>query len=190
MRRSATRLFAYRATDKAEVGTPAPDADVVAEATPPAAATDEIGVAETEPAGTAQTDVSQSDETAAAAEEGTLPLEVVLEGARFGFDRPVPVDPAGLEQVGEDDGVLLFAIAGGPPFDRVYGAADIAAGRPGRYLAEQPVGPDGVPSPEGTCLAETANFTMLDVGGARYVYAGPEPDLTTDQLQVVLADRR
>ena len=65
------------------------------------------------------------DETAAA-EEGALPLEVVLEGARFGLDRPVPVDPAGLEQVGEDDGVLLFAIPGGPPFDRVYGAPDIA----------------------------------------------------------------
>ena len=43
-----------------------------------------------------------------------------------------------------------------------------------------------MPSPEGTCLAETANFTLLDVGDARYVYAGPEPDLTTDQLQVVL----
>ena len=140
---------------------------------------------ETEPAGTSVTDVPQSDETATA-EQGALPLEVVLEGARFGLDRPVPVDPAGLRQVGEDDGVLLFAIAGGPPFDRLYGAADIAVGRPGRYLAEQPVGPDGVPSPEGTCLSETANFTMLEVGDARYVYAGPEPDLTMDQLQVVL----
>ena len=27
---------------------------------------------------------------------------------------------------------------------------------------------------------------MLDVGGAQYVYAGPELDLTTDQLQAVL----
>jgi hypothetical protein len=178
------RLFAYRATDNAAAGTPAPDANVIEEAIPPAAATDEIGAA-TEPAATAQAETVEGDETAAA-EEGALPREVVLEGARFGFDRPVSVDPAGLEQVGEDDGVLLLAIPGGPPFDRVYGAADIAAGRPGRYLAEQPVGPDGVPSPEGTCLAETANFTMLDVGGARYVYAGPEPDLTTDQLQVVL----
>ena len=61
---------------------------------------------------------------------------------------------------------------GEPPFDRVYGAADITAGRPGRYLAEQPVGPDGVPSPEGTCLAEAANFTALDLGDAQYVYAG------------------
>ena len=156
-----------------------------AEATPPVGTTDEIGVAETEPAETPQTEVSQSDETAVA-EAGTLPLEVVLEGARFGLDRPVPVDPAGLEQVGEDDGVLLFAIPGGPPFDRVYGAVDITADLPGRYLAEQPVGPDGVPSPEGTCLAEMANFTVIDVGGAQYVYAGPEPDLTTDQLQSVL----
>ena len=144
-----TRLLAYRATDDAEVGTPAPDADVIAEATPPDAATDEIGVAETEPAETAPAEIAEADETPATAEEGALPLEVVLEGARFGLDRPVPVDPAGLEQVGEDDGVQLFAIPGGPPFDRVYGAADITAGRPGRYLAEQPVGPDGVPSPAG-----------------------------------------
>src|SRR5829696_7912143 len=179
------RLFAYRATDEAAVATPAPDSGVVADATPPEDEKVETGVTETELAGTSVTDVSQSDETATP-EEGALPLEVVLEGARFGLDRPVPVDPAGLRQVGEDDGVLLFAIADRPPFDRVYGAADIAVGRPGRYLAEQPVGPDGVPSPEGTCQSETANFTMLEVGDARYVYAGPEPDLTTDQLQVVL----
>jgi hypothetical protein len=170
----------------AETGTPAPDADVGVEATPPGGAIDETGVVETAPAGTPQTDVPQSAETATAADEGTLPAEVVLEGARFGLDRPVPVDPAGLEQVGEDDGVLLFAIPGGPPFDRIYGAPDIDVDTPGRYLAEQPVGPDGVPSPEGTCLAETANFTVLDLGDAQYVYAGPELDLTTDRLQAVL----
>src|SRR5215218_409314 len=123
------RLFAYRATSEAEVGTPAPDSGVVAEATEPAAATDETVVAETEPAGTAQADIPGGDETAAA-EEGRFPLEVVLEGARFGLDRPVPVDPAALQQVGEDDGVQLFALASSPPFDRVYGAVDIAAGRP------------------------------------------------------------
>src|SRR5215211_5261511 len=180
-----TRLFAYRATNQVAVATPAPDSGVVVDATPPEDETVETGVTETEPAGTSVTDVSQSAETATS-EEGALPLEVVLEGARFGLDRPVPVDPAGLRQVGEDDGVLLFAIADRPPFDRVYGASDITVGRPSRYLAEQPVGPDGIPSPEGTCLSETANFTMFDVGEARYVYAGPEPDLTTDQLQVVL----
>src|SRR5215217_357626 len=169
-----------------ETGTPAPGADTAAEATPPDGAADVIGVEETEPAETPQTDVSQGDETAAAAQEGTLPLEVVLEGARFGLDRPVPVDPAGLEQAGEDDGVLLFAIPSGAPLDRVYSAPDITADLPGRYLAEQPIGPDGVPSPTGTCQAETANFSLLDVGGALYVYAGPEPDITTDQLQAVL----
>jgi hypothetical protein len=203
-----SRLFSYRAADAAQItapqdttspipeeadqgtevaaetDTPVPDAD--ADATPPDGETDETGVAETEPTETPQTVVPQSDEAAIAAEDGTLPLEVVLEGARFGFDRPVPVDPAGLEQVGEDDGVQLFAIPAGPPFDRVYGAQDITTDVPGRYLAEQPIGPDGVPSPEGTCLAETANFSPLDLGDAQYVYAGPEPDLTTDQLQAVL----
>src|SRR5215212_4487319 len=131
------RLFAYRATDEAAVATPAPDSGVVADATPPEDEKVETGVTKTEPAGTSVTDVSQSAETATP-EEGALPLELVLEGVRFGFDRPVPVDPAGLRQVGEDDGVLLFAIADQPPFDRLYGASDIAVGRPGRYLAEQP----------------------------------------------------
>jgi hypothetical protein len=204
------RLLSYRAADAAQItalqdtpaaiqeeadqetavdtetGTPPSAVDADAEATPPDGATDEIGVAETEPAETPQTDVSQSDESTVAAADGTLPLEIVLEGARYGLDRPVPIDPADLEQVGEDDGVLLFAIPGGPPFDRLYGSPDIAAQLPGRYLAEQPAGPDGVPSPEGTCLAETANFSVFDVGGAQYVYAGPESDVTTDQLQAVL----
>jgi hypothetical protein len=205
-----TRLLSYRAADAAQItapqdttaavqdetdqgtevaaetGTPAPDVEAGVEATPPDDATDETVVAEAEPAGTAQIDVPQGEETATAADEGALPREVVLEGARFGLDRLVPVDPAALEQVGEDDGVLLFAATDGPPFDRVYGEPDIAADVPGRYLAQQPVGPDGVPSPEGTCLAETANFSALDVSGAQYIYAGPEPDLTTDQLQSVL----
>jgi hypothetical protein len=179
------RLLAYRAAADEEVGTPAPDPTTDAEGTPPDAPTEETGAVEAAPTEVPQTEVSVDEETAIA-DEGTLPLEVVLEGARFGLDRPVPVDPAGLQQVGADAGVLLYAIPGGPPFDRVYGATDIAVGRPGRYLAEQPVAPDGAPSPEGTCLAETDNFTVLDVGDAQYVYAGPELDLTTDQLQVVL----
>src|SRR5215212_5651903 len=69
------RLFAYRATNEAEIGTPAPDSGAVAEATQPEAATDETVVTETEPAGTVQADIPEGDETAAA-EEGTFPLEV------------------------------------------------------------------------------------------------------------------
>ncbi|MBA3449724.1 MAG: hypothetical protein H0T18_00770, partial [Chloroflexia bacterium] len=101
------------------------------------------------------------------------------------LDRAIPIDLRTLEQVGEDGGVLLFAAPGGPPFDRLYGAIDAAAGQNGRYFAEQPIGADGVPSPEGACLAEAANFTLLDVGGLLYVYAGPEPDLTPEELQSV-----
>src|SRR5215213_6919315 len=97
-----TRLLSYRAADAAQIaapkattapiqeetdqstevaaetGAPAPNAGVEAEATPPDGATDEVGVVETEPAATepaatASTDVTQSDETATAAEAGTLP---------------------------------------------------------------------------------------------------------------------
>ena len=65
-----TRLLAYRATDDAEVGTPAPDADVITEATPPDAATDEIGVAETEPTETAPAEIAETNETPATPGEG------------------------------------------------------------------------------------------------------------------------
>ena len=74
----------------------------------------------------------------------------------------------------------LFAAPGGPPFDRVYGTRGANAASAGRYLAQQPV------EPEGTCLAETANFTLLTVGEDQYAYAGPEPDLIPDQLATVL----
>ncbi len=117
--------------------------------------------------------------------DGEFPLEVSLDGVRFSFDRPLPLSPQGLQQSGEDGAVLLFAAPGDPPFNRIFGAVDAAAPQVGRYFAEQPVGADGVPSPDGACVAETANFTLLDVGGLLYVYAGPELDLTADGLQTV-----
>ncbi|MBA2597377.1 MAG: hypothetical protein H0V00_12220, partial [Chloroflexia bacterium] len=140
----------------------------------------------TEPAPAEQPATPPVDQPAPAqAVSGELPLEVSVDGARFGLDRTVPIALPGLEQIGDDGGVLLFAAPGGPPWDRVYGAVDAAAAQAGRYLAEQPIGANGAPSGEGACLAETANFTLLDVGGLLYVYAGPEPDLTPDGLQSV-----
>jgi hypothetical protein len=185
-------------------GTPDAGAALEAEATVAAGATAETGTPEpetppdsgqpvatetaTETVQATETDTPQVDDAAVVAEEGVLPLEVVLDEARFALDRPLPVDPVaqGFEPVGEDAGVQLFAVPGATVFDRVYGAVDVTSARSGRYLAEQPIGLDGVPSPEAPCLAETANFTLLDVGNAQYVYAGPELDLTTDQLQAVL----
>ena len=204
------RLLAYRAQDDADTGTPAGAPASEAVPTVAAATTEEAGAAVTEtpvvtetpatggqpvatetPVETGQTTEAgtpEIEEATVVAEEGALPLEVVLEGARFALDRPLPIDPVaqGLEQVGEDVGLQLFAIPGATTFDRVYGTADVTTARSGRYLAEQPIGLDGVPSPAAPCLAETANFTLLDVGGAQYVYAGPELDLTTDRLQAVL----
>jgi hypothetical protein len=198
------RLLAYRAEDTVEAGTPDAAPAQEAEVTVPAGTTEEAGTPETEPTEAtgevvetepaaetpqvAETGTPEIEEATVVAEEGVLPLEVVLDGARFALDRPLPIDlqAQGLEQVGEDQGVLLFALAGGLPLDRVYGTADVTTGRPGRYLTEQPIGPDGVPSPGAPCVAETANFTVLDLGEVQYVYAGTEPDLTVDQLQVVL----
>jgi hypothetical protein len=193
------RIFAYREEEQAESGdapatadevsTPVPDADtaVEAEATPPDAtsviATEEPATVPAEPEAPAEEppatqqpaeDVSAEDVSAA-----DLPLAVSLDGVWFALDRVVPIDLQALEQVGEDAGVQLFAAPGGPPFDRVYGALAADAASVGRYLAQQPI------EPEGTCLAETANFTLLTVGEDQYAYAGPEPDLIPDQLATV-----
>jgi hypothetical protein len=202
------RVFAYSAVEPApgeegqealddesvsadEVSTPAPapDAGAEAEASPPP---DETGVIATEEAATvpAEQEPPVEEEPATqqapgAAEEAAdvpavdLPLEVSLDGTRFALDRVVSIDLQGLEAVGEDAGIPLFAAPGGPPYDRVYGVPDADAASAGRYLAQQPVGPDG------TCVAASANFTLLTVGEDQYAYAGPEPDLIPDQLQTV-----
>ena len=198
------RLLAYRAQDDAAAGTPDAAPAAQAEATVAEGTTAVAGTTETEtpaaggepvatestaePAQITEAGTPEIEEATVVAEEGALPLEVVLDEARFALDRPLPIDPVGqgYEQVGEDSGLQLFAVPGATPVDRVYATADVTAARPGRYLAEQPIGPDGVPSPAAPCLAETANFTLLDVGDAQYVYAGPELDLMTDQLQAVL----
>ena len=164
----------------AETAAPAtPDASIVSAETP---------ATEPAPVETPATPPPAEQPAAPVVGAAGLPLEVTLDDVRFGFDRIVPVDlqVQGLEQVGESGGILLFAVPGGPPFDRLYGAADATAPQAGRYLAEQPVGADDVPSPDGTCLAETTNFSLLDVGGALYVYAGPELNLTVAGLQSVL----
>ena len=198
------RLLAYQAEDDVAAGTPDAAPASEAEAAVAEDTTAEAGTAATgtPPAGGEVVATETTAETGQATEtgtpeiegatvvtaEGALPLEIVLDGARFALDRLLPIDPVaqGFQQVGEDNGLQLFAVPGASPFDRVYGTADVTTARPGRYLAEQPIGLDGVPSPAAPCLAETANFTLLDVGEAQYVYAGPELDLTTDQLQAVL----
>ena len=165
-----------------------PDADVIATEPAPVEEATEAApspAAETPDASQATVPPAETPLPEQAGEEA-LPREVVLDGARFSLDRPLPIDLGGLEQVGADGEVLLFAAPGGPPRDRVYGARDPSGGEPGRYLAQLPVGPDGAPSPEAPCLAEAANFAVLTVGEAQYAYAGPEPDLTADRLQPVL----
>lgn len=194
------RVFAYGAVESApeegqepldgepavdEASTPAPGAT----ATPPPAA--DTGVIATEAPATVPVEEPAVDEPPTTppapdvAEEpgpepgAELPLAVTLDGTRFALDRVVPIDLQTLEPVGGDAGIELFAAPGGPPYARVYGALDAATGIAGRYLAQQPV------EPEGTCLAETANFTLLTVGEDQYAYAGPEPDLVPDQLETV-----
>ena len=81
---------------------------------------------------------------------------------------------------------MLFAPAGGLPLDRVFGTADVTRHVPAGTWRSNLSGQTVRRQPAAPCLAETANFNVLDVGEAQYVYAGPEVDLTVDQLQTVL----
>ena len=202
-----TRLFAYRAqeADSAATAIPGSGED---EATP--AGEDSLPIATAEPAAngsetpeviTSEGDASPTaeetaipvteetpsvitDEAAAETEPGDAPLEVTVDGARFALDRSLTIIVDGLQTVGDAEGQPVYA-AGDPPYQRVYStiAGTVQAGR---YLAELPVGPSGEPSPENPCLAESVNFNIVDIGDARYVYAGPEPDLTPESLLEVL----
>lgn len=202
------RLFAYRAEVEsvigAEEGAIEPDASPgagaesfgtppsSAEQVPSADAVDEDSAVittegdEADPlSGTPDPGAVITEEPLAEADAGDAPLEVEVDGSRFALDRPVAVDLAGLKPVLGADGSELYAV-GEAPYQRIYGATATETGQAGRYLPEAPVGPNGEASPEGTCLAETVNFDLVDVGGALYVYAGPEPDLTPDSLLEVL----
>jgi hypothetical protein len=197
---AGTRLFAYQAQEADPAATPSPDGGEV-EATPGEEAALPIATAEptaavittegeaTPPAEETAVATEEmlpviTDEPAAETEPGDAPLEVTVDDVRFALDRSVAIDLEGLQAVGEADTQQVYA-AGDPPYQRVYRAAAGAA-EAGRYLPELPIGPAGESSPENTCLAESVNFNVVDVGDAQYVYAGPEPDLTPASLLEVL----
>ena len=202
-----TRLFAYQtqeadaaATASSDTGdedaTPAGDASLpIATSEPelpasetPAGITNEADASpameEATVAGTEEPAPVITDETATENEPGDALLEVTVGDARYALDRPITIELEGLQPVSEANGQPVYVV-GEPPYQRVYSAVPGTA-QSGRYFAELPVEPSGEPSPENTCLAESVNFNIVEVGNARYVYAGPEPDLTPASLLEVL----
>lgn len=207
-----TRLFAYQvqeadaaATASSDTGeedaTPAGDASLPIATSEPATAEPALPASETPSAITDGGDASPAaeetpgavteepasditDEPAGESEPGDALLEVTVGDTRYALDRPITIAFDGLQPIGETNGQEVYAV-GEPPYQRVYSAIPGTA-QAGRYFAELPVVPSGEPSPENTCLAESVNFNIVEVGAARYVYAGPEPDLTPASLLEVL----
>lgn len=108
-----------------------------------------------------------------------LTAEIVISGARFLFDRIVPVQAADLTQVGQAGSQTIYARAGSAPFDRVYVALPSGGdGALARYLPEQN-GDATTP-----CPAEAAQLASIDAGDlGAFAFAGYETDVATAGLQ-------
>lgn len=108
------------------------------------------------------------------------PREIVIDGARYLFDRLVPLDRNQLTAVAQEGETSAYAKSEQGPFDMLYLAVpDRDPGELGRYLPEQ------LDAPDQACLSETAQTQRLTAANSTYISAGYEPDLTADLLQVV-----
>ena len=109
-----------------------------------------------------------------------LPREIVIAGARFLFDRFVPLSRQDLFRVAQEQETIAYARTEEGPFPAIYVSVpnrseDVLA----RYL------PEGVGSPDVACPAEAGEYERVDGNGSLYAFAGMETDLTSDLLQQV-----
>jgi hypothetical protein len=135
-----------------------------------------------------ETDVPEEEQEEATPDSGTtgvtaateFPREITVDDARYFLDRFVPVAVDELTEIGEQDGLIIYARGEEQVPDRVYAAGPDGGDQVARYLAES------LDSPDAGCLAEAATYDVLDAGDAgRFVFAGVENDLTPDDLQEV-----
>ena len=63
----------------------------------------------------------------------------------------VPFGSEGLVEVGEQDGLVVFAETAEEPFDRVFVSVPAESDALARYLPEIPLGPDGLPLAANAC---------------------------------------
>lgn len=109
-----------------------------------------------------------------------LRREIVIEGARFLFDRVVPLDRQELTLIAREQETMAYARVAGDPLAPVYlsvpnrGEDELA-----RYL------PEALGAPEITCPAEAALSEPLDLEGTTYTFAGTETDVTVNSLQPI-----
>src|SRR3954451_23681121 len=109
-----------------------------------------------------------------------LPREIGVTGARFLFDRIVPLRRQDLVRIAQEQSTIAYARTEQAPYAAVYlSVPNRSEDELARYL------PEGVGSPDVVCPADAANYEPVDAGGAVYAFAGNETDLTPDSLQQV-----
>ena len=109
--------------------------------------------------------------------EGAGGNEIVVDGTRYLRDREVTVNVAPLQQIADEDGNPVFVKPGGSdPLGAAYVLAADGGGQAVRYLPEL-VGNAGA-----VCPAELVEGGTIEGNGASYAAAGPETDMTPDQL--------
>jgi hypothetical protein len=109
-----------------------------------------------------------------------LPLEILIDDARFLFDRMVPLSRQELVRVAQQQETIAYARTEQGPYPAIYlSVPNRSEDELARYLPEH-VGSSGA-----ACPAEGGNFERVDVGGTLYAFAGTETDLTPDLLQQV-----
>ncbi len=109
--------------------------------------------------------------------DADFPESLTVAGQQYLFDRAVPVDPASLEQAGDQSGLTILTRPGPQPGEPIFvQRLDQPENGLGRYL------PTNAANPDLACLAEAADFGPLSTVENDYVFAGIETDIPTSEL--------
>ncbi|CAN5763744.1 hypothetical protein BH23CHL5_BH23CHL5_04720 [soil metagenome] len=109
--------------------------------------------------------------------DADFPESLTVADQQYLFDRTVPVDPASLDQVDDQNGFIVLARPGAQPREPIFAQPiDQPENDLGRYL------PTNAGNPDLACLAEAADFGPLSTVENDYVFAGIESDIPTSEL--------
>lgn len=109
-----------------------------------------------------------------------LPREIIVGGARFLFDRIVPLSRQELTRVAQEQELIVYARSDAGPFAEIYvSVPNRSEDELARYL------PENLDDPAAQCRAEVAEIGTLDAGGTTYAFAGYETDLAPEDLEQV-----
>src|SRR3712207_1585869 len=83
--------------------------------------------------------VQAQDEGGTAGRPPEFPIEVVFEERYFLFDRAIPISPADLVEVGQEDDLTFYAETAEGPHARLFVSSPAVQTTVARYLPEIPV---------------------------------------------------